>query len=277
MIDGYYSVDYQVHSLCSHDGKASLMAMCERAVEVGLDEIGFSEHKDFDPADPLVNYFDYDAYMREVAAARLHFGDSLKILAGIEIDYQIWFEDKIGSYLEVHDFDFVLGSVHYVNRVKVMSEEYNRTRTAELAYADYFHAVRDSVNSGLFDVLAHLEYANRIGIKAWGEYNVQAHVNELSPVFDDAVRHNMVLEINTAGIEQGIGATYPCAAAVALYAARGGRRLNIGSDSHSPDKLGRNYATAVETAFAAGISHVTTWSKRQPRQVALSPQGECTA
>src|SRR5580658_561480 len=136
MIDGYYAVDYQVHSLRSHDGKASIMEMCERAAAIGLDEIGFSEHKDFDPADPVVDYFDYDAYMQEILQARERWEGQLKIRAGVEIDYQIWFEDKIANYLDSHPFDFVLGSVHYVNRVMLMTPEYNRDRNAHLAYSD---------------------------------------------------------------------------------------------------------------------------------------------
>src|SRR5438067_11014394 len=116
MIDDLYAIDIQVHSFCSHDGMASIQAQCERAVEIGLDEIGFSEHKDFDPDDPVVDYFDYDAYMREIDQAHSRFHGVLAIRAGVEIDYQRWFEDRIGDYLAAHPFDFVIGSVHYVDR-----------------------------------------------------------------------------------------------------------------------------------------------------------------
>src|SRR5690349_16296500 len=93
LIDGFYAIDYQVHSIRSHDGRASILEQCERAVRIGLDEIGFSEHKDFDPADPVVGYFDYDAYMTEIEAARRTFGNTLAIRVGVEIDYQKWFEE----------------------------------------------------------------------------------------------------------------------------------------------------------------------------------------
>jgi histidinol-phosphatase (PHP family) len=81
MIEGFYAIDYQVHSFRSHDGRATIAEQCARAVAIGLDEIGFSEHKDFDPADPAVDYFDYDAYMTEIEAARQEFGDHLHIRA----------------------------------------------------------------------------------------------------------------------------------------------------------------------------------------------------
>ena len=66
MIASRYAIDYQVHSLCAHDGRATIGEQCARAVELGLDEIGFTEHKDFDPQDPAVHHFDYDAYRQEI-------------------------------------------------------------------------------------------------------------------------------------------------------------------------------------------------------------------
>lgn len=269
MIDGFYAIDYQVHSFRSHDGRATIAEQCARAVEIGLDEIGFSEHKDFDPADPVVDYFDYDAYMEEIQAARREFGDRLHIRAGVEIDYQLWFEDKIANYLDAHPFDFVLGSVHYVDRVTIMTPEYNQTRTAQTAYRDYFKAVRDSVASGLFDVLGHLEYANRRGLAAWGAYNPHAYRDALEDLFALMIEKGMPLEINTAGLHQNLGVTYPTSETVALYASCGGKRLSLGSDAHHPDQLGHAYTDAARLALANNLTHVCTWDNRKLLQVPL--------
>ncbi len=271
MLDGFYAVDYQVHSFRSHDGRATLDDHCARAVALGLDEIGFSEHKDFDPADPVVNYFDYDAYRRDIESARTRWGDRLTIRAGIEIDYQGWFEDEIAAWLDAHPFDFVLGSVHYVNRVMLMTPEYNRDRTAESAYDSYFRAVQDSVASGLFDVVAHLEYANRRGLAAWGPYDPQRYRGHLEALFAAMIARDLPLEINTAGLHQGLGVTYPTAETVALYAQSGGQRISIGSDAHHPDQLAFAYADAARLALANGLTQVTTWQNRQPREVPLVP------
>lgn len=269
MIEGYYAIDYQVHSFRSHDGKATIADQCAKAVELGLDEIGFSEHKDFDPADPVVNYFNYDAYMTEIEAARATWGDRLKICAGVEIDYQQWFEDRIASYLDNYAFDFVIGSVHYVDRMTIMSPDYNRTRSAETAYGDYFRVVRASVDSGLFDILGHLEYANRRGLAAWGAYDAHAYQDALTDLFILMVEKGTVLEINTAGLHQDLGVTYPVAESVALYTQCGGKLLSIGSDAHHPDQLAHAYPEAAHIASAHGLSHVTTWHNRQPKQIPL--------
>jgi histidinol-phosphatase (PHP family) len=274
MIEGYYAVDYQVHSLRSHDGRATIAQQCARAVELGLDEIGFSEHKDFDPADPLADYFDFDAYMTEIEAARDQWAGRLLIRAGIEIDYQVWFENRIGTYLDMHPFDFVLGSVHFVGRKMLMTPEYNGIRTRGEAYLDYFAAVADSVSSGLFDVVAHLEYANRRGLAAWGPYDSSQFRAELNEIFAMMVARDMPLEINTAGLHQGLGITYPTAETVALYAAQGGRRISIGSDAHHPHQLAHAYGLATRIALANGIDHVCTWHQRRIKEIPLVQASE---
>lgn len=270
MIAGYYAIDYQVHSFRSHDGQASIHDQCLRAVEIGLDEIGFSEHKDFDPADPVVDYFDYDAYMEEIEQARSTFGEALKIRAGVEIDYQRWFEDKIAHYLDSHPFDFVIGSVHYVERQMLMTPAYNATRSASQAYLDYFQAVRDSVESGLIDILGHLEYANRRGIGAHGSYDARQYQEALNALFQSMITHQVPLEINTAGLHH-VGLTYPTQETVDLYVAQGGKLLSIGSDGHHPEKLGYRYQEAARIAEASGLTHLCTWNQRQRQEVPLKP------
>lgn len=273
MISGYYAIDYQTHSFRSHDGLASIAAQCARAIEIGLDEIGFSEHKDFDPADPLVSYFDYDRYITEIAAAREECGDRLKIRAGVEIDYQKQFEPEIATFLAAYRFDFVLTSVHFVDGKMIMTPEYNANRTGRQAYADYFAVVLDSILSGSIDILGHLEYANRRGLAAWGPYNPQEFEPELNRIFDAVIARNIPLEINTAGLHQGHRVTYPTAETVAMYARRGGKLLSIGADAHQPAQLAHDYKTAAEIALANGLTHVCVWQNRKFRQIPLIPQG----
>jgi histidinol-phosphatase (PHP family) len=183
---------------------------------------------------------------------------------GIEVDYQKWFEDRIAAYLASHPFDFVLGSVHYVDRVMLMTPEYVRDRTVRQAYSLYFSAVRDSVESGLIDIVGHLEYANRRGVLTYGPYDPTPYREQVAELFDRMIARGVALEINTAGLRQGVGHTYPCEEHVALYAQRGGKRLSFGSDSHHPDDLAAAYPVAVRLALRNGLTRVCTWSNRIP-------------
>ena len=271
MINGYYAVDYQTHSFRSHDGLASIADQCARAVEIGLDEIGFSEHRDFDPNDPASSFFEYDRYIAEIEEARRKFGERLKIRAGVEIDYRKKYEPAIAEFLAAHPFDFVLTSVHFVDDKMLMTPEYNAGRTRRQAYTDYFAVVLDSVESGLMDILGHLEYANRRGLAAWGLYRPQEFEAELDRIFDALIARNIPLEINTAGLHQGRGVMYPTAETVAMYSRRGGKLLSIGADSHQPAQLAHAYKTAVGTALANGLTHVCVWQNRKFTQIPLEP------
>lgn len=271
MLGGYYAVDFQVHSIRSHDGHASIEEYCARAVELGLDAIGFSEHKDFDPEDPFVNYFDYTRYMEEIQAARQKWGQQLQILAGVEIDYQKRFETQIAAFLQEHAFDYVLGSVHYVDGTMIMTPEYNRFRTKYQAYHHYFQAVLDSVQSGLFDVVAHLEYANRRGIAVWGTYSPLEHEDILRQIFRDMHAKGIALEINTAGLRHGLNQTYPCWQTLKLYLEEGGRIFSIGSDAHQPAQLVYAYEEAAKTLLSLGITHISCWERRQRVEKPLCP------
>lgn len=269
MIAGRFAIDYQVHSYRSHDGRASIEDQCLRAIELGLDEIGFSEHKDFDPQDPVVRHFDYDRYAKEIAVARTQFDGALTIRMGVEIDYQDWFEDEIGRFLEQYPFDFVIGSVHYIDRLTVMSPEYLNERSAETAYRDYFRGVLSSVRSGLIDIVGHLEYAKRRGVPATGQFDPAPYHEQVSEIYAEMIRRGIALEINSAGLRQQTGGTYPCREHVELYRAVGGRLLTFGSDAHHPDDLASDFPEVMTMAEAAGFDEVSVWENRKPKQKPL--------
>ncbi len=85
------------------------------------------------------------------------------------------------------------------------------------------------------------------------------------------VERGVALEINTAGLRQGVGATYPCEEHVALYVACGGSLLTIGSDSHQPADLADSYEVAARLALAHGLTHYHVWNERVPTAVPLRP------
>ncbi len=259
-----FTADYQTHTFRSHDGLASIDDFCVRAIDLGLDEIGFSEHKDFDPEDPVVEHFVYEQYADEIARARERYAGRLVIRMGVEVDYQRWFEDDIAAYLDDYPFDYVIGSVHYVDRVRVMTPEYCAGRYARAAYAAYFRAVRDSIETGQIDILGHLEYPNVRGIAAYGPYDPAAYREEIDGVLDALLRNGVALEVNTAAARKAVGRTFPCAEVVSWYAQAGGRLLTFGSDAHHPDDLASDLPDAIEMARSAGLSEVAVYDQRTP-------------
>ena len=76
-------VDYHIHSTFSHDGHSSLFQMCQKAVDLGIEEIGFSEHMDFEPEDWAYGYFNYKQYTHQIEQAQTVFNNQIVIQKGI--------------------------------------------------------------------------------------------------------------------------------------------------------------------------------------------------
>ena len=108
--------DYHTHTpLCKHAvGEPEDYAA--RAVERGIDELGFSDHSpmppDYDP-DWRMSIDQYGAYVAMVERCRKAF-PGLSIKLGIEADYHPGTEGFVAKILGVHPFDYVIGSVHYL-------------------------------------------------------------------------------------------------------------------------------------------------------------------
>jgi histidinol-phosphatase (PHP family) len=61
------------------------------------------------------------------------------------------------------------------------------------------------------------------------------------------------LEINTSGLRQSPGETYPAAPIVALFRAMGGRNVTSGSDAHQVDAFAFGLEDGYRVAAGAGF------------------------
>ncbi|MDW8098104.1 MAG: histidinol-phosphatase [Anaerolineae bacterium] len=265
--------DSHVHSTHSCDARSTLTEMCQRAVELGLHFICFTEHLDLDPRDDGYRYFRPEAYFAEIEAARAQFRGQLTIGAGVEVCYQSQREDEIADWLERWPFDFVLGSVHIVehgddwvmvpDRASMLA--WSACRTVRNAYLPYFEELRRAASSGLFDALAHLDLVKRYGTLVYGPFDRAAFADELDAVLEAALAYGTAIEINTSGLFQPAGETFPGLDTVRRYRELGGCILTIGSDSHDIHQLGRGLDVAIAQAQAAGFTEIACFLQRRPQ------------
>lgn len=157
-------IDCHVHTNHSGDADSSLFEMCEKAVTIGIAEIGFADHLDFTPTDSCYQTFHYQNFMDDAARAREAFGDRLIIRTGLEVDYQVRYHDQIIEWLDGKSFDYLIGSAHYVDGILLEEhEKYFPGKTMLGAYSAFFDVAEALVRSGLFDVAAHLDLCKRYG------------------------------------------------------------------------------------------------------------------
>lgn len=247
--------------------------VCAAALARGITEIAFTEHMDFIPEEKNTGYFHYDAYMREIAACRRRFRGDLAVLAAIEIDYCPDFEDEIAAWLAGKEFDFVVGSVHYLRRRGNISEpragRFFAGRSAEEAYGEYFEVVRQSAEFGLWDSLGHLDLVKRYGVRKYGPFDPEPVAGIIDDILRTLIARGIALEINTSGMRQSPRETYPGAGVLMRYKALGGTRLTIGSDSHSDRDVGRGIPETLRIAEELGFESVERFRRRKSAPVPI--------
>jgi histidinol-phosphatase (PHP family) len=231
------TVDYHVHSTFSCDGRSSIFELCQKAVELGIAEIGFSEHVDFDPTDWGYGFFNYDTYSSEIKRVQEFFEGKLVIHKGVEIDYQRCFEIKIKSWLRDKRFDFTIGSVHYLDH-QIIGQQLVAKGDLSRKYDAYLDEVTKSVESGLFDIIGHFYLLRRYAESQRSELDDSYHKEKVKRILKRIMEERTYLEINSKGLREGHGEPIPTRKTVNEYIEDGGRLVSIGSDAHSVKELG---------------------------------------
>ena len=249
--------DLHVHTEWSYDGpNGSMERSCERALEIGLPAIAFTDHADFVKVQPDQYCVDIVGYLAEVERCRSKFKD-LRILSGVELGEPHWFPDETRAILSAGRLDQVLGSVHCV---RVGDKLYDGSQFPSLAAADFEAAVRAYFAETLalvdssqpFAVLTHLDYPKRYWPESRAPYREQDYEEDLRAILVAAAKRGSVLEVNTT---RGGGERKLCPGLVTLRWWRevGGTAVSFGSDAHEPSKIAAGFELAAQVVEAAGF------------------------
>lgn len=259
--------DYHIHTRFSCDSETEMAAACEAAIARGLSEIGFADHADLEPLDECHGYLRPAAYLDEIKRCRRRYGDCLTIRAGVEIGGGHAHRDQAAELLEAHEFDFVLGSLHWVDDRLHCDERFFAGRTLDEGLRAYFDELACLVAEADYDVLAHLDTVRRAAYRAFG-----LKVLEYAP-YEDVIRcvlrtlvgRGKGLEVNTVTYRRGMGDPSPPLQVLRWYRELGGEILTLGSDAHTPDSVGACFDVALEMARAAGFERLARFEKRRVR------------
>ena len=268
-------IDYHLHTYLSGDSEQTVMAVCERAVEIGLTEIAFTEHIDFDPDDLSYGAYDYRKATDEIEAARERFGGDLTIRKGIEVDYRREYRNRIKDILANNRFDYVVGAAHYVGGVILEDDAYFAGKTEDEAYLPYFDAAEEAAATGMFDAFAHLDFCKRRGVRHFGPFPWERYRGEIERVLRAIVATDMALEVNTSGLRRDPRETLPATPTVRLFRELGGSKVVVGSDAHQVRHIGFGIEQGLQVITGAGFNELATFENRVCRLVPIEvPVGE---
>lgn len=253
------AADIHIHTSYSH-GQDSPEAMFIGALAKGLDVIGFSEHS------PRPDGYDYtheyreklgahlDDYLREVLALKSN-DRGCKVLLGMEMDWIPGERDFIRSACARADFDYLLGSVHFLDTwgFDDNPEVWNKASQiqCEKFYEQYFVIWEDMLSAGMFQVAAHPDLIKIFScdrFHAWLEKRAaQAQVRHCLKILRNS---QMSMEISSAGLRKPCFEIYPCAAIMQIAASEN-VDISFASDAHRAEDIA--YAFPDLAAYARGF------------------------
>jgi histidinol-phosphatase (PHP family) len=255
-------IDLHNHTTRCNHATGTINGYIERAIELGIDVYGFSEHApmDFDE-EYRVSFEQMNDYEADILAARERYADRMDIRLGYEVD---WLPGHMDKRVLEADVDFLIGSVHFLDQWSFDNPEFIgewKERDVDTVWQDYFAAIEAMARSGYFDIAGHLDL-----IKLFGDWPTQ-NIREIArPALEAIADSHMVLEINTAGLRKPVTELYP-----ARPLLEEAHALNIpitfGSDAHATDQVGYGYDQAVALARSIGYTEAVTFKRRKAQMV----------
>lgn len=254
--------DYHMHSRVSFDGHDTGLSMAKAALDAGLKEICFTDHIDYDPFGTMGNMaFDTDEYSAEYDALEM---PGLKIRRGMEFGLTRDNQEQFRRDLRRRDFDFVLGSIHFVDGLDVYMPPFWEGKTA-------FQAERRCLEETLacvqvhtdYDVLAHLTYIGKtMANPSPRPVPYDEHRELIDEILRTLAEKGKGLELNTSGLDR-CGGYLPTADYFRRFKELGGEIVTVGSDAHQCVRVGQYSKEACEL-LGDIFGYVCTFEGRKP-------------
>jgi histidinol-phosphatase (PHP family) len=237
-----FAVDVDHHShhrRCGH-AVGEIEEYIQAALALGFEEIGITDHapvywQEGDHALPGIAMArsELPAYVDEVLALKKKYAGRIRVLLGLESDYVPGFDDQYREVLTTYPFDYVIGSVHHCAGHHIYHARRWETEHPEETYPEYFRLIRESAQSGLFDVLGHIT-----GLMAYGPKPSSALLEaEFTATAAALAESGVAIEVNSSGLRKGGPEPFP-AGALLQRCLDAGVPVTYGSDSHRPDEVG---------------------------------------
>jgi histidinol-phosphatase (PHP family) len=245
----------------------------EAAEERGVAELGVAEHVHrFTAALDVWQHpwwrqwaiDDIDAYVgfvREQTDLRL----------GIEADYVSGREDRMANLLDGHEWDYVVGSVHFLGDFAVDTDDetdvWRHEVSAERVWRRYFDALARSALSGIYDIIAHPDL-----VKIWGSARPLPDTDlrrYYEPAIEAMLDAGVAMEVSTAGLRKPVGEIYPARGMIEM-AVDAGVPIALSSDAHRPEDIAFGYDRALELLQECGVGELAVFERRERR---LEPIG----
>ncbi len=281
--------DYHLHlrpdghdaDVAEYHTQANVERYRAAADERGIAELGVSEHVyRFAQALDVWRHPFWEAFAHDDLDAYCAFvREQTDLRLGIEADFVPGAEDRMANLLDARDFDYVVGSVHFMRGGAVDMDDYSvwdGGGSVEEIWTRYFQTIGEAARSGLFDIAAHPDL-----VKYWtppatarAERRPEGDLRRYyEPAVEGIAEAGIAVEVSTAGLRKPTGEMYPARAFLEMCV-DAGVPMALSSDAHRPEDVGADYDRALELLASVGVSELCVFERRERR---LEPIGAASS
>lgn len=238
----------------------------DAANEKGIEEFGISEHAYhfYQTKDILRNswvderrYYDMNDYINLFEQA---WKEGSNVRMSIEMDYTPGKHNEMERFINSYDFDYVIGSVHWVGDFGIDLAEYRKEwekRDVKETYIKYYDQIVTLAESNLFHIVGHLDLVKIFG---YIPQDREFLLEQYDRATEALANSKTCVEISTAGLRKPVGQLYPDRELLQMCFDKN-IPIVLSSDAHEPDHVGFAYDKAVELAKSVGYQSVATFKK----------------
>lgn len=269
------TADFHVHSVFSSDGKAGMEDMINQALKLGLKTLCFTDHMDIDYPKIYGPDFEFDveAYFKTTESLKEKYRSQIEILTGIELGLQLHVTDSMDRLINSYPFDFIIGSVHVVDRMDPYYPHYWENKSEKEGIYNCFKTIKECCEFYRgFHVCGHIDYIVRYapGSKSqYKEYSYLDYADIIDEILKTLLEHQKGIEINTSGYKYGLGHPHPKTEILKRYKELGGEIITVGSDAHMPEHLCYEFDRAETLLEELGFKYYTVYREGKPVMIKL--------
>lgn len=187
-------------------------------------------------------------------------GIALKL--GLECDYFVGGEQELQSLIEGYDWDFLIGSVHFIDGWgfdnPALQHRFQHFEP-EMLYNQFFETVEQMILSKQFDFIAHLDNLKVFNYRVQNQGFMHAWYERIAKALKEA---DVATEINS-----GLYYRYPvqesCPSPSFLRVLTAHQiPMTLSSDAHYPDDLGSFVTDNANQLKQLGVTEIATFTKR---------------
>ena len=261
--------DYHMHSSFSNDSKTDMEDMIKKSIELGLKEICFTDHVDYDLDADDDWGIDYNKYFDKIDYLQNKYKDNISIKKGIEMGLQKQIINRCASDISQYPFDFVICSQHAINRSDLYFGNFFLNKTQHQAYEHYYMELYDIIKVYKnYSVLGHLDLVKRYG--NYGKVLDDKPFDDIiESILKQAIYDGKGIEVNTSCYRYNLPDLTPSRHILNMYKELGGEIITTGSDSHNPTQIAYNFNYIYSYLQSIGFKYVCSFDKMNPQFIKI--------